>query len=586
MTFGSSPFAESTLAGSTVSEEAVFIPGPGIGGPPEVPLVIDPFVVSIGGVSYKPLIDSLSIDMDSSRQGTASFVLANIDIIVTTGQHVTISFYETVLFAGFVDRVKLYSNNVETYKTYAIECIDYSSLFMRMKIKKSYANANVAVIAVDLLETWLAGLGFTLATVDNGLPLPVVDADGVSLYDVLRESAQSLGMLFYIDLDKRLHFRGASVINAPMTIDENIAEDCHVTFDREGYRNSQTVYVTGTPSNSTTDALTVSYTATNHQQIQNQATIEDGHGNGLYREIESVTHPTSNTDSDLMKLAVATAKSLLAVSGELRQTMTVRTRQYGFKVGQTATVSIPHLGITGQWIVQRVSLRDESGRWLITDMELSRTSLRQVRHQLWLDIARKGKLVVVPPTGSFTQSQTFSTPGVSTFTVPSGITTLQVTCNAAGGGGGGSARSFYDGRTSKYSLGGTGGRGGRVISVINVTPGQGYTITVPSGGFGGIAQEQLNQTINATGSDGGTGGNAKVAFGSAVHAEAYGGVGGIGAKANAFTGYSGIWSPSPDGAGTGNTITVGGGALGGVSGLADPLQNSQAGSNGSILVEW
>jgi hypothetical protein len=592
MTFGSVPFAESTLAGTALVPLAVVEepgPEPPIGGPAEVPLVIDPFSVIIDGITYKPLIDSLSIDMDASRQGTASFVLYNIATIVRIGQPVAITFYDEVIFAGSLDRIKLRSNNTQTYKVYECECVDFSYLLMRKKINRSYANASVPTITNDVIANYLGGEGVTLGSFSNGLPLPSVSADNVSIYDLLREAAQSLGMLFYIDFNRQIHYKGATADPAPMTLDENVIEDCQVLFDREGYRNYQVVTVTGTPAEGS-EAVTVSYTATNGTQISEQASIENGNelnlGNGVYMERESVQHPTSNDSATLTKLAVATAKALLAVGGEMRETISVRTRQYGFKVGQIATVSVPHLGITGEWIIQRTGMRDESGRWLVTDMELSRTSLRQLKHQLWLDIARKGSITVVPPTAAVTQSQTFSTPGVTTFTVPAGVTLVQVTCIAAGGGGGGPAKSTFVGRTAKYSLGGTGGRGGKVISVIDVVAGQVLTITVPSGGFGGIGQQQIGQTIDAVGSDGGDGGNAKVMIGGGVHAEAYGGIGGIGARANAFTGLSGIWAPSPDGGGSGHTITVGGGAVGGVSGLANPLQNSEAGSNGSVVVEW
>jgi hypothetical protein len=592
MTFGSVPFAESTLAGTALVPLAVVEepgPEPPIGGPAEVPLVIDPFSVIIDGITYKPLIDSLSIDMDASRQGTASFVLYNIATIVRIGQPVAITFYDEVIFAGSLDRIKLRSNNTQTYKVYECECVDFSYLLMRKKINRSYANASVHTITNDVIANYLGGEGVTLGSFSNGLPLPSVSADNVSIYDLLREAAQSLGMLFYIDFNRQIHYKGATADPAPMTLDENVIEDCQVLFDREGYRNYQVVTVTGTPAEGS-EAVTVSYTATNGTQISEQASIENGNelnlGNGVYMERESVQHPTSNDPAILTKLAVATAKALLAVGGEMRETISVRTRQYGFKVGQIATVSMPHLGITGEWIIQRTGMRDESGRWLVTDMELSRTSLRQLKHQLWLDIARKGSITVVPPTAAVTQSQTFSTPGSTTFTVPAGVTLVQVTCIAAGGGGGGPAKSTFVGRTAKYSLGGTGGRGGKVISVIDVVAGQVLTITVPSGGFGGIGQQQIGQTIDAVGSDGGDGGNAKVMIGGGVHAEAYGGIGGIGARANAFTGLSGIWAPSPDGGGSGHTITVGGGAVGGVSGLANPLQNSEAGSNGSVVVEW
>jgi hypothetical protein len=592
MTFGGVPFAESTLAGTALVPLAVVEepgPEPPIGGPAEVPLVIDPFSVVIDGVTYKPLIDSLSIDMDASRQGTASFVLHNIATIVRIGQPVTITFYDEVIFAGSLDRIKLRSNNTQTYKVYECECVDFSYLLMRKKINRSYANASVPTITDDVIATYLGGEGVTLGSFSNGLPLPSVSADNVSIYDLLREAAQSLGMLFYIDFNRQIHYKGATADPAPMTLDENVIEDCQVLFDREGYRNYQVVTVTGTPPEGS-EALTVSYTATNGTQISEQASIENGNelnlGNGVYMERESVQHPTSNDSATLTKLAVATAKALLAVGGEMRETISVRTRQYGFKVGQIATVSVPHLGITGEWIIQRTGMRDESGRWLVTDMELSRTSLRQLKHQLWLDIARKGSITVVPPTAAVTQSQTFSTPGSTTFTVPAGVTLVQVTCIAAGGGGGGPAKSLFGGRNPKYSLGGTGGRGGKVVSVIDVVAGQVLTITVPSGGAGGIGVQQIGQTIDAIGTNGADGGNARVTIGGGVHAEAYGGIGGIGARANAFTGLSGIWAPSPDGGGTGHTITAGGGAVGGVSGLADPLQNSHAGSNGSVVVEW
>lgn len=591
MRFGSSPFAQSTLAGNAHQAVVVAAPGGSIGGPAEIPLVIDPFSVEISGLTYKPLINTLSIDNDSNRQGTASFTLCNIRTMVQIGQPVRIFFYDKILFAGSIDRVTLYSNNTETYKTYALECVDDAFLLTRKKVNKKYTNANVVTIANDMIVHYLGGEGFTIGSFDNGLPLPTVDAQNMSIYDVLRESSQALGMLFYVDLDRQMHFKSASSNPAPVTIDENIVESCESVFDREGYRNYQTVIVTGTPAlGSSTPAVTVSYTATNGTQIGEQATIENGEdsdlGNGVYIESESITHPTSNAEGELLKLAVSTARSLLAVNGEMRQTLTIKTRQYGFETGQFATVSIPHLGITGEWVIQRVTMSDESGRWLITSMELSRSSVRRLKFQLWLDIARKGKITVVPLTAAVTQSQTFSTPGVDTFTVPAGITMLQVTCCAAGGGGGGPASSFYGNGEDRYSLGGTGGRGGKAISVISVTPGQVFTIVIPAGGAGGIGETRTNQLVNSVGTDGSAGGNARVSLGASTFTEAYGGVGGVGAKANSYTSFSGIWAPSPDGAGSGNVVTVGGGALGGVSGLANPLQNSHQGSNGSVLVEW
>ena len=71
-------------------------------------------------------------------------------------------------------------------------------------------------------------------------------------------------------------------------------------------------------------------------------------------------------------------------------------------------------------------------------------------------------------------SQTYSTPGTHTFTVPTGITSINVTLKGAGGGTG----CFY-----QSSPGSPGGSGGRTQGTLTVTPGQALSVVV--GGAGG-----------------------------------------------------------------------------------------------------
>src|SRR5437870_5556559 len=88
---------------------------------------------------------------------------------------------------------------------------------------------------------------------------------------------------------------------------------------------------------------------------------------------------------------------------------------------------------------------------------------------LWL---RCGPPVFASTTDTFTAS--------GTWTDPAGITSVDLQLWGGGGGGGG-------GRTS-FGLPGSGGGGGAYSQklTISVTPGNNYTVTVGTGGTGGL----------------------------------------------------------------------------------------------------
>ncbi|HYD66998.1 hypothetical protein [Azospirillum sp.] len=116
-------------------------------------------------------------------------------------------------------------------------------------------------------------------------------------------------------------------------------------------------------------------------------------------------------------------------------------------------------------------------------------------------------------------SQTFTTPGTYTFTVPAGVTSLSAV--AVGGGGGGN---------NSYGTGGGGG-GLRYVSNLAVIPGQQITLVVGSGGAPGAngGSSSLGSFITAYG--GQCGGNGVGGLGGA-------GVGGTGGGTGGQGGYS------------------------------------------------
>lgn len=582
MTFGGPTFAESTLAGTAL------IPLIVVEEPDPINPVIHPLSMEIGGVPYTAMDNSLSVTMEMGSQWSASFELVNPPVFPLIGQPVKIMLYTAILFVGAIDRVTVRSEPSHSVTIVSCECTDNSYLLFRKKVKRTFSNSSIATIALAMMADELSGDNVSLGYVGSFPVIPLVEADNVTIYDLLREATASVGGIFSIDHNKRLLFQSAIVDLAPMTIDEDMAEECSITLDRETYRNKQMVIVTGTPQAQNEQPLTVTYTSYNNEQISQQATIEGT--SGIYNDILSITHPTSNNTINLTKLAVAYAKTSLGITGAMRETLTVRTIQYGFRPGQMATVDLPHLGLSGSYVVQKVSLRDVDGRWLSTTMDLSPSTLRKRSSEIWLDIVKAAKVTVLPPTAITTQTQTYNTPGTYSFVVPNGTTVVQVSCFGAGGGGGGGAYHQISvlliGQT-KYAGGAPGGRGGMAISVIDAVPGETLTITVPSGGSGGITDRNIDIPDQANGTNGGTGGTARVQrAGNATICEAYGGIGGTGGQANALTGLAATFVQSPSGSGLGLVVTTGGGMANGGGGDGVSGANGQAGQNGRVIVEY
>jgi hypothetical protein len=151
---------------------------------------------------------------------------------------------------------------------------------------------------------------------------------------------------------------------------------------------------------------------------------------------------------------------------------------------------------------------------------------------------------------------TYSTAGSYTFTVPAGITSLQIVATGAGGGGGGLWGTH---------AGSVGGAGALVTSTIAVTGGQALTLVVGGGGGGG-ADGPASGGGYTCGAGGGGGGSTNIAVGTAYQIIAGGGGGG-GSCNQGTAGGSGGGVNGAGGAGaTKNSRTGGSGGANGVGG--------------------
>ena len=137
--------------------------------------------------------------------------------------------------------------------------------------------------------------------------------------------------------------------------------------------------------------------------------------------------------------------------------------------------------------------------------------------------------------------------GSGNFTVPTGVTSVQIEVWGAGGGGGGGGAGSGDN-------GGSGGGGGGYCkkNALTVTPGQTISYVVGTGGAGG------NDEVNGT-----VGGNSSAYSGAYV---ANGGAGGLEGEANNSTATAGGTASGGDVNTTGGTSTVPVGDAGGAGG--------------------
>jgi hypothetical protein len=183
----------------------------------------------------------------------------------------------------------------------------------------------------------------------------------------------------------------------------------------------------------------------------------------------------------------------------------------------------------------------------------------------------------------------------TTWVAPTNVTHVLVEAWGAGGGGGGSSLECGN---SSYTGGGGGGGGGYVRSVIPVTAGQTYTLTVGAGGAGGPQETGGSPGGTTSISLAGTtllmAGGGGAGAGSNLVTAGPGGAGGTttpGLERVGFPGgISSVCGGQPGSPGASNPGTINWAAYGGVGGSFDYVSETGgaggAGFAGDIVLTW
>lgn len=184
--------------------------------------------------------------------------------------------------------------------------------------------------------------------------------------------------------------------------------------------------------------------------------------------------------------------------------------------------------------------------------------------------------IAPPPPGGSPTTTVFNTAGTSTWTAPSGVTSVDVECWGGGGAGGGAGTSNGD------NVGGGGGGGAYTKATVTVVPGTTYNVVIgaaavggPGKGPDGAASTFGTGSALVTGA-GGTGGTADTGGGGAGGVGTYnGGNGGAGLFANADTGGGGGGAGAGGNGGNGDIPMISSGGTGGAG-----VSGAGAGGNG------
>lgn len=537
-----------------------------------------PFTLELNGVDVRESfqVDSLQISDTLGQPMSCSFTLVNPSTRPRPGDVVRVLYYSEVLIAGLMTRCEPTPSLDLVATFYACESSDWSVLLTRRRMRRNFTDLPVANIVDSILDNELVGDGLTIGTIDQGASIPIVDVKNGRVFDVLRDVAGATGQSMYVDFNKAIQFVSTSNADSPKPLDYSTVEGSSLTEDLEGYRNVQTVVVTGTPGPSE-DAETAVVTRTNDNQIQARIVIEGG--TGRYEEIEEATHPTSNDGGDLTLLGIGVARLLLMTRGTPRRTLRCKVRGYGIRAGQFVMVDLPAVNASGTWLIQRATLTEQAAQYIIYDVEATESSAQIRAYESWLNIVKAGKVTIQMP-GSITSNlELFDATGADTWVVPAGVTSVEVSCYGGGGGGGG-ATGYYD------FNGGNGGVSGFAITTISVLPGQTLSLFVGSGGSPGSSTSSSGVYSWTSGTDGT---HSSVTYNGAIVCQGNGGGAGLRAWDD------GTFTNGADGtagSGIGDAVSVGGGVAGGTRGTdtaAFPdttVTQPTPGNSGRVEIRW
>lgn len=279
---------------------------------------------------------------------------------LSVGQRITLRQETVNIFLGTIDRIEEEKAAGDTALFSTVEAVDLNALLERRMVtaNEAYVNTLAGDIVKDLVATYASGESLTTNSVQDGATLADFSIDAfTAIAKALRDLSDRTGFVWFVDSAGDLHFEAQTNVPAPFDLGETPSAGVEVPLvgvtvgmSRERYRNRQTVRYGSD--------LALSVTVNDTAEQAARATLEGG--TGIYHDVEDASEIAGADE------ATALANALLRRFGEIPTSIRFSTRTRGLRPGQTITITLPTHNVSGDFLIDEVTLRDEGAeilRW-------------------------------------------------------------------------------------------------------------------------------------------------------------------------------------------------------------------------------
>jgi hypothetical protein len=276
---------------------------------------------------------------------------------VDEGKELTVIDGINIIFAGVIKSVSttlITPLGEEAFVEYGIYSDGFNSIPARRTVDAFYTNTTAGAIVTDMLGVnLLAQEGVVAGTIDAGATIPRYSVSFYSIKQILDDMAKTSGYMWYIDKDKRLHFKQSDpIVDAPFEIVTDGAftdfHDVQVSSDFENYANK--IFVIG---------------GVDDQNVLQKASVQDPAEIAARQALEnnSGVYGYVVEDRDALDQATVTAIAQNELKKRSMKPLKLSFNSYNVEWRPSAKlkVNVPEIGIASDtfFLIEEVSFRRE-----------------------------------------------------------------------------------------------------------------------------------------------------------------------------------------------------------------------------------
>lgn len=216
-----------------------------------------------------------------------------------------------------------------------IDCTDYSFLFERYLINRTWTSKTLLQIVTDVV-TDMADFDITVTNVQTGPTIAAYEASYVSATKILNDLAAISGYVWWVDKSQNLYFAPKNTTFAPFAIDDQTGmfDEMEIEVSDDEYRNKVTV-------------------VRDDGSVRTRSDTAEITSRGTWWKREEARGLTTDAGADEY------GDGLLRQFAREPRVAKISTQQHGLRVGQQIAVNRPALGLVGAYLVHALRTRIE-----------------------------------------------------------------------------------------------------------------------------------------------------------------------------------------------------------------------------------